>query len=299
MMLKGKNLAPVHFKAAVIIFKGTGLVRSNESVWKMKKYQNLQKLLKDMGRVMIAYSGGVDSTLLLKAAKDALGENVVAVTALSATTPEIERRDAVRLARSIGVAHILLESNELKMADFTKNPLDKCYICKNHRFGALIDLARKKNIDHVLDGANLDDHKDFRPGMQATRELGVRSPLSEVRLTKAEIRRISKKLRLPTWDKPSLACLASRIPYGQPITAEKLKQVDAAENYIRKLGLSKAVRVRHEGDTARIELAAQDIAKAVVPEVRKRLIAYFKKLGFKHIALDLSGYRMGSLNPTK
>ena len=263
------------------------------------KYVRLQKLLKDMGRVMIAYSGGVDSTLLLKAARDALNENVLAVTALSATTPKVERKDAVRLARSIGVKHLLLESKELDIPDFTKNPLDKCYICKKHRFGALVELAKKKKINYVLDGTNLDDHKDFRPGMRATRELGIRSPLSEVQLTKAEIRRISKKLKLPTWDKPSLACLASRIPYGQPITAEKLKQVDAGENYIRNLGLSGQVRVRHEGETARIELATQDIAKLAMPSVRKQVVVYFKKLGFKFVAIDLSGYRMGNLNPTK
>ncbi|MEW6670805.1 MAG: ATP-dependent sacrificial sulfur transferase LarE [Thermodesulfobacteriota bacterium] len=264
-----------------------------------KKYRNLQKLLKDMGRVMIAYSGGVDSTLLLKAARDALNENVLAVTALSATTPEIERKEAVRLARSLGVEHILLASKELNIPDFTKNPLDKCYICKKHRFGALVELARKKKINFVLDGANLDDHKDFRPGMRATGELGIRSPLSEVRLTKAEIRRISKKLNLPTWDKPSLACLASRIPYGRPITVEKLKQVDAGENYIRKLGVSRDVRVRHEGETARIELAPRDIIRIAAPEVRKRVVVYVKRLGFKFVALDLSGYRMGSLNPKK
>lgn len=264
-----------------------------------EKYRNLQKLLKDMGRVMIACSGGVDSTLLLKVARDVLNENVLAVTALSATTPEMERKDAVRLARSIGVKHLLLESKEMDIPDFTKNPQDKCYICKKHRFGALVELAKKKKINYVLDGTNLDDHKDFRPGMRATRELGIRSPLSEVQLTKAEIRRISKKLKLPTWDKPSLACLASRIPYGQPITAEKLKQVDAGENYIRNLGLSGQVRVRYENETARIELSAQDIAKVAAPSVRKRVVVYFKKLGFKFVALDLSGYRMGSLNPTK
>jgi len=240
----------------------------------------------------------VDSTLLLKAARDALNENVLAVTALSATTPEIERKDAVRLARAIGVKHLLLKSKELDISDFTKNPLDKCYICKKHRFGALVELAGKKKINYVLDGANLDDHKDFRPGMRATRELGIRSPLSEAQLTKAEIRRISKQLKLPTWDKPSMACLASRIPYGQSITPEKLKQVDAGENFIRKMGLSREVRVRHEGETARIEVAAHDIAKAAAPKVRKRVVVYFKKLGFKFVALDLGGYRMGSFNPT-
>jgi uncharacterized protein len=263
------------------------------------KYDKLQKLLKDMGRVMIAYSGGVDSTLLLKVAKDVLNENILAVTALSATTPEIERQDAVRLARSMGVEHVLLESKELEIPDFIKNPLEKCYICKKHRFGAMVELARKKKIKYVLDGANLDDHKDFRPGMRATHELGVRSPLSEAGLTKAEIRRISKKLKLPTWDKPTLACLASRIPYGRAISVEKLKQVDAGENYIHKLGLSGQVRVRHEGETARIEVAAQDIARIAAPGARKRVVVYFKKLGFKFVALDLGGYRMGSLNPTK
>ena len=263
------------------------------------KYDNLLKILKNMGHVMIAYSGGVDSTLLLKAAREVLNENVLAVTALSATTPEIERKDAVRLARTIGVNHILLESKELEISDFTKNPMDKCYICKKHRFGAMVELARNKKIKYVLDGANLDDHKDFRPGMRATRELGIRSPLSEVQLTKAEIRRISKMLKLPTWDKPSLACLASRIPYGQSITAEKLKQVDAAENYIRRLALSGQVRVRHEGETARIELPSRDIAKITAPGVRKRVVVYLKKQGFKFVALDLTGYRMGSLNPAK
>jgi len=263
------------------------------------KYIKLQKLLKNMGRVLIAYSGGVDSTLLLKAARDVLNENVLAVTALSATTPETERRDAVRIARAIGAKHLLLKSKELDIPDFTKNPLDKCYICKKHRFGAMIELAEKKKINYVLDGANLDDHKDFRPGMRATREMDIRSPLSEVGLTKSEIRLISKKLKLPTWDKPSLACLASRIPYGRTITAEKLKQVDAGESYIRKLGLSREVRVRHEGETARIELAAHDIARAAASNVRKRVLVYFKKLGFKFVALDLGGYRMGSLNPTK
>lgn len=261
------------------------------------KYRNLQKLLKEMGRVMIAYSGGVDSTLLLKAAWDVLNQNAVAVTVLSATTPEMDRKDAVRIARSMGVEHILLASKELDIPAFTENSPDKCYICKKHRFGVLVELARERKIFHVLDGTNRDDHKDFRPGIKATRELGVRSPLSEVGLTKEDIRRISKQLKLSTWEKPSLACLASRIPYGRLITAEKLKQVDAGENYLRKLGFFGQIRVRHEGETARIEVPVPDIARFTANGVRKRVTVYFKKLGFKFIALDLNGYRMGGMNP--
>lgn len=263
------------------------------------KYNHLRKLLKDMDRVIVAYSGGVDSTLLLRVAKDVLHDGVLAVTALSETTPATEKTDAVRLAEDMGVKHLVLESHELKNPDFIKNPLNKCYICKKHRYGALLEVARKNNFDYVLDGANLDDHKDFRPGMQATRELGVRSPLSEVKLSKAEIRRLSKKLKLSTWDKPSYACLASRIPYHQAITVEKLRQVDDGETFIRGQGLSRQVRVRHEGETARIELMPPDIAKIVAPEVRESVVSYFKKLGFKFVAVDLAGYRMGSLNPQR
>ncbi len=260
------------------------------------KYDHLQNILKDMKEVLVAFSGGTDSTFLLKVAKNVLKEKVVAVTALSETVPEHEKTDARNFARKFDVEYLCINSEELKDPDFVKNPEDKCYICKKLRFGELVRMARTKGIAWVADGENEDDKADYRPGSVAARELGVRSPLREAGLTKSQIRILSKRLNLPTWNKPSCACLASRIPYHQPITAQKLAQVDKAEMFIRGLDLSWQVRVRHEGDTARIEVGSEDVSKFTDNHVRDRIITQFKSLGFKFIALDLEGYSTGSLN---
>lgn len=261
-----------------------------------RKYEHLQALLKDMQGVMVAFSGGVDSTLLLKVAADVLDDKVIAVTALSETTPAHERQDAAAYARAMGVRHLEIVSRELTLASFTANPPDKCYICKKSRFGEIVRMAAEKKIPWVADGENSDDADDYRPGRRAARELGVRSPLREAGLTKQEIRALSRDLGLPSWDKPAYACLASRIPYGQAITAAKLRQVDAGEDFIRSLGLAWQVRLRHEGDTARIEVEAEAIDRFLDRDVRRRVRSELRALGFKFVALDLEGYACGSLN---
>ncbi len=262
------------------------------------KARFLEKMIKDMGSALIAFSGGVDSTLLLKVARDTLGrDNILAVMALSETTPAHERQDALRLAERLDVELLSVEGQEMGDPDFLVNSPERCYICKKIRFGALFQIARKRGLDYVLDGENIDDHKDFRPGIRASRELGVRSPLSEAGFSKEEIRRLSKDLGLPTWHKPSYACLASRIPFDSPITAEKLRQVDAAEEHIRELLSHAQVRVRHHGDMARIEVEPSRLETIVQEDNRKLIAAHLKDLGFRFVVLDLEGYRTGSLNP--
>ncbi len=260
------------------------------------KYRRLQEIVSELHRVVVGFSGGVDSTFLLKVCRDVLRDNVLAVTAASPTTAGHELHDAVRLAKILGAEHLVVDSGELALEEFLKNPPDKCFICKKSRFGDLIAQARARGFDVVTDGENADDHDDYRPGIRATRELGVRSPLREAGLTKQEIRLLSKRLGLPTWNKPSYACLATRIPYGHRITPEKLRQIDAAEEFVRKLIPSVQVRVRHHGDTARIEVAQSALAKLIKPANRRSIVDHFKGLGFHHISVDLEGYTMGSLN---
>ncbi len=260
------------------------------------KHRQLQQNLSSLGSALLAFSGGVDSTLLLKVCQDTIPGRFLAVTAKSDTTPQHELSDAARYSEEIGAKHLIIESDELSVPAFIENPPDKCYICKKQRYSTLGTLAGEQGLAYLVDGSNLDDSQDYRPGMQALRELGVRSPLMETGFSKTEVRQLSRELGLSTWNKPAYACLATRIHYGSPLTREKLRQIDAGETFLRELNLSQQIRVRHYGDTARIEVTVADLDKFLHEELRSRIIAYFKKLGFSFITLDLEGYRMGSLN---
>ncbi|MBC7189612.1 ATP-dependent sacrificial sulfur transferase LarE [Candidatus Aerophobetes bacterium] len=262
-----------------------------------RKIDKLKNILLEMQSVLVAYSGGVDSTFLLKIAKDTLKEKVIAVTATSPTYPEDEIKQAEKIAKMLGVKHILVESRELENPNFRENPPQRCYWCKKELFSLLLDIARKNKINYVIDGSNADDTRDFRPGKIAAKELGVRSPLEEVSLTKNEIRLLSKKMHLPTWNKPSLACLSSRFPYGTRITEEELEKVAKAESFLRKEGFIQ-VRVRHHDRMARIEVFPDEIKKIIDDKLREKIVKKFKELGYTYITVDLEGYRQGSMNET-
>lgn len=250
-----------------------------------------------MGGAVIAFSGGVDSTFLVKVAKDTLGrKNVLAVTAASETFPKSELKDAKRMAESIGVNHIVIRTKELKNANFKGNSPRRCYYCKSELFDKLKRIARRRGFKYIADASNYDDRKDFRPGSLAAKEKKIRSPLKEARLTKKDIRRLSKRLGLATWDKPSYACLASRIPYYEAITGKKLNAIESAEEILRKRLNLKQVRVRCHGNIARIEVAPKDISKLVKDRANEVVVRKLNALGFKYVTVDLKGYRTGSMN---
>lgn len=262
------------------------------------KLAHLRDIIASTRSALIAFSGGVDSTFVSAVAHDVLGDRALAITGVSPSVPATEVEEAKQLARDIGIAHELIDTHEIDDPDYVKNNPDRCFHCKDELYGLLADLAKKRGFDAVLDGCNLDDTGDFRPGRRAAGDHGVCSPLVEARLTKAEIRELSRRRGLPTWDKPAMACLASRIPYGTPVTIENLSRVGRAEQYIRSLGV-RQLRVRHHvlpsGDpVARIE--TDDAGMAAILRQRHQITGHLKTLGYLYITLDLAGYRSGSLN---
>ncbi len=262
-----------------------------------KKKQILDNYLKELGSVVVAFSSGVDSTFLLKCAHDVLGDNAIAITARSCSFPVRELNEATAFCKAEGIKQIIVDSEELAIEGFRENPKNRCYLCKHELFTKIRDIAEEYDIPYIAEGSNTDDEGDYRPGLLAVVELKVKSPLREAGLSKADIRALSKEMNLPTWDKQSFACLASRFVYGETITEDKLSMVDRAEQRLLDLGFHQ-VRVRIHGNIARIEIDRSEFPKIIQPEIAEPLDQYLHELGFLYVTLDLHGYQTGSMNKT-
>lgn len=261
------------------------------------KYNDLKEYIKSLESVAVAFSSGVDSTFLLKVAHEVLGDKAIAVTARSCSFPERELKEAAAFAEAHGIGHLIVDSEELEIEGFSENPPNRCYLCKYELFSKMKDIAEKYGFKEVVEGSNMDDLGDYRPGLTAIQELGVKSPLRHAELTKDDIRELSRELGLATWEKQSFACLSSRFPYGQRITPEKLKMVDEAEQLLLDLGF-RQVRVRHHDTLARIEIDGEQFPRIMEKEIRDRICSRFREIGFTYVSLDLAGYRTGSMNET-
>jgi len=260
-----------------------------------EKLDILKSNIKELESVAVAFSGGVDSTFLLKVAHDVLGDNAVAITARSSTYPKREFDEAWHFTTTNGIKHLIIYSEELEIEGFSDNPINRCYLCKKELFSKIITVAQENGLKHIIEGSNFDDNNDYRPGLVAVKEYNVVSPLRQALFTKDEIRALSKEMGLPTWSKQSFACLSSRFPYGEKITKEKLDMVDKAEQLLLDLKFGQ-VRVRHHGDVARIEISEAEMQKFLDREIRELIYKKFKEIGFTYVALDIKGYRTGSMN---